>query len=151
QDRGSCGRSCQRPSGRTRTRQRTQQGAIRIPLGRSIQPQSRPHDGERFSRRNSSSGRRKARPLLQYVRTAVLLDENNGRSEAGHGSEKRGIFESRRGHLPQARIIRRLTYFGTEENLGVQFFFRPEIRLTPDNQNHFVSASKATLPPTIVI
>ena len=88
--------------GRAGTRQRSEQGPIRIPLGRSVQSQPRSHDRQGLPRRNAAAGRRQARALLQHVRSAVLLDEDYRGSEGGHGREERGVPEGRRGDLRQA-------------------------------------------------
>src|SRR5436853_50077 len=78
-DRRPCRRPRQRPSRRAIPRQRVEQGALRIPLGRSIQPQPRPRHRARVPRRDAAAGRRKERALLLDVRPALLLDEDHRR------------------------------------------------------------------------
>jgi hypothetical protein len=51
QDRGARGRPGQGPSGRADPRQRAVQGALRIPLGRPVQPRPRPGQGARSTTR----------------------------------------------------------------------------------------------------
>ena len=64
------------------------QGALRVPLGRSVQPRPRSGHGARVSRRDAAAGRREDRALLLDVRPALLLDEDHAgrarlRGEAG--------------------------------------------------------------------
>jgi hypothetical protein len=72
-------RSSQRPSRRAISRQRHQQSALRISLGRSIQSLVRSRNRSGIPRRNSPSRRRQDRAFLLDVWTALLLDENHGR------------------------------------------------------------------------
>ena len=67
------------------------QGAVRIPLGRPVQPGARPGKGEGISRRNAAGRRRKAGAFLLDVRAAFLLDEDHaGRSRIRAKNKGRG-------------------------------------------------------------
>ena len=63
-------------------------GALRVPLGRSVQPRLRSRYGEGLSRRDAAEGFDEDRALLLDVRSALLLDEDHAgrarvRGEAG--------------------------------------------------------------------
>jgi phosphomethylpyrimidine synthase len=88
--------------GRADPRQRALEGALRVPLGRPVQPRPRSGQGEAVPRRDAAAGRREARALLLDVRAAFLLDEDHagrarvrrearrlrrGGAQEGHGSE----------------------------------------------------------------
>ena len=55
QDRGARGRPGQGPSGRADPRQRAVEGALRIPLGRPVQPRPRSGQGARIPRRDAAA------------------------------------------------------------------------------------------------
>ena len=77
QDRRARRRSRQGPPGRADPRQRAVEGALRVPLGRPVQPRPRSGQGARVPRRDAAAGRRQARALLLDVRAALLLDEDH--------------------------------------------------------------------------
>src|SRR3546814_4332317 len=77
QDRRARRRSGQGLSGYAGARQRAEQSALRVPLGRPVQPGPRPGEGAAVPRRNIAAGGSQARALLLDVRTAFLLDENS--------------------------------------------------------------------------
>jgi phosphomethylpyrimidine synthase len=56
------------------------QSALRVSLGRPVQPRPRPGKGAGIPRRNPAAGRRQARALLLHVRPALLLDEDHAGS-----------------------------------------------------------------------
>ena len=90
QDCGARRRSRQGPSGRADPRQRIVKSALRVSLGRPVQPRSRSRQGQGISRRDAAAGGRQARAFLLDVRAAFLLDENHPgrarvRSQAGLG------------------------------------------------------------------
>ncbi len=63
------------------------EGAVRVPVGGSVQPVTRSGDRARVSRRDASGRRRQGRALLFDVRAEVLLD---GAHAAGAGDGDRG-------------------------------------------------------------
>ena len=63
--------------GRADPRQRAVEGALRVPLGRPVQPGPRSRQGEAVPRRDAPAGRREARAFLLHVRPALLLDEDH--------------------------------------------------------------------------
>ncbi len=75
--------------------------ALRIPLGRPIQPRPRPRHRPRLPRRNPPQRRAQNRALLQHVRPKVLQHENHAgrarlreskrRSRARHGRDEREV------------------------------------------------------------
>jgi phosphomethylpyrimidine synthase len=77
QDRRPRRRPRQGPPRRADPRQRAVQGALRVPLGRPVQPRPRPGHGARIPRRDAAAGRRQGRALLLDVRPALLLDEDH--------------------------------------------------------------------------
>ena len=94
-----------------------EQGPLRVPLGRPVQPEPRPRDRARVPRRNPAAGRRQDRAFLLHVRPALLLHEDHrrrpqirrrtrhrrGRSaEEGHGRKIKGVCGERRGGLQQS-------------------------------------------------
>jgi hypothetical protein len=104
QDRGACRRPCQGPPGRAGARQRAIQGALRVSLGRPVQPRARSRHREGVPRRDAAAGRREARALLLDVRAAFLLDEDHagrarlrrearrvGRRGAEEGMEEKAV------------------------------------------------------------
>ncbi len=109
----------QRPPRRPIPRQRPEQGALRVPLGRSVQPRPRPRDRPRVPRRNPPAGRRQDRALLLHVRPALLLDEDHrrrpqirrrtgdlrgGGAEERDGGEVEGVCGEGRGGLREGVI-----------------------------------------------
>ena len=77
QDRRSCSRSGQGSSGRPDPRQRHVQGALRVPLGGSVQSGAGSRHRPCLPRRNSAAGVRQGGPLLLHVRPQVLLHEDH--------------------------------------------------------------------------
>ena len=77
QDRGPRRRPGQGPPGGPGPRRRAQQGAVRVPLGRPVQPVARPRQGARVPRRDPAGAGGQGRPLLLDVRAQVLLDEDH--------------------------------------------------------------------------
>ena len=75
--------------GRADPRQCAVQGALRIPLGRSVQPRPRSGQGARIPRRDPAAGRRKARAFLLHVRPALLLDEDHAGRPRLRGEARR--------------------------------------------------------------
>ena len=71
QDRRARRRSRERPSRRADPRQRAVEGALRVPLGRPVQPRPRSRQGARVPRRDAAAGRRQARALLLDVRARI--------------------------------------------------------------------------------
>ena len=102
-------------------RRRAQQGALRVPLGRPVQPGLRPDHRPRFPRRDPPAGGLQAGPFLLHVRPALLRDEDHrrrpqirrrtgrrrrGGPEEGHGGKGARVCEEGRGALharPEAR------------------------------------------------
>ena len=70
------------------SRQRFVEIALRISLGRSIQPLARPGSRARISRRNPAAGRRQARALLFDVRPTLLLNEDHPGRARVRGAER---------------------------------------------------------------
>ena len=77
QDRRARIRPRQGPSRRAGTRQRIEQGALRVSLGRPVQSWPGSGEGEGIPRPGPAQGRAQARPLLLDVRPALLLDEDH--------------------------------------------------------------------------
>jgi len=63
-------------SGRADPRQRAVQGALRVPLGGSVQPRPRPGHRACLPRRDAAEGVGEGGALLLHVRAEVLLDED---------------------------------------------------------------------------
>ncbi len=74
QDRGARRRPGEGPSARAGVGRRAVEGAVRVPLGGSVQPGARSGDGARLSRRDAAGRRREGGALLLDVRPEVLLD-----------------------------------------------------------------------------
>jgi hypothetical protein len=86
----------QGPPRRADPRQRHEQGALRVPLGRPVQPRPRPRQGQELPRRNPAQGIGQGRPLLLDVRPALLLDEDHAgrarlRGAAGASTRKAAL------------------------------------------------------------
>ncbi|MNM95420.1 hypothetical protein D3C81_1078630 [compost metagenome] len=77
QDRRACRRPCQGPPGRANSRQCVVQGALRVPLGRPVQPGPGPGHCPCLPRRDPAEGIGQGRALLLDVRAEVLLDEDH--------------------------------------------------------------------------
>ena len=103
-------RSRQGPPRRPDLGQRPLQGALRVPLERSVPPRPRSRAREGVPRRDAPRRRRQDRPLLLDVRSPLLLDGDHPagprlRRPAGHHTRRR----PRTGHegtvrrVPQAR------------------------------------------------
>ena len=76
--------------GRVRTRQRAEQGPLRIPLGGPVQPRPRSRTGPLLPRRDAAAGRREVGPFLLHVRPPFLLDENHrGRPQVRRRKRRR--------------------------------------------------------------
>ena len=77
-----------------------QQGALRVPLGGSVQPGDGPGDRPRLPRRDAAGPRRQGGALLLDVRPEVLQHGDHPaaapRGPAGHGREERGVQEAGR-------------------------------------------------------
>ncbi len=73
------GRYREGAQGRAALGRRALEGALRIPLGRSVQPRTRSGDGTRLPRRDAARAGREGRALLLDVRSAFLLDEDHAR------------------------------------------------------------------------
>ena len=97
--------------GAQRVGRRALAGALRLPLGGSVQPQPRPGDGALDARRDPARGRREGRALLLDVRPEVLQHAHHpghprlrarprGRRGPGgaprHGGEGHGVPRARR-------------------------------------------------------
>lgn len=117
QDRGACGGPGQGPSGRGDPRQRAVQGALRVPLGRPVQPGPGSGHGQGVPRRNAAEGLDEGGALLLDVRAALLQHEDHPgcarlRGVAGrerkrrpaerHAGEVDRVREERRRGLPPA-------------------------------------------------
>ena len=83
---------------------RVVEGAVRVPVARSVQPGARPGDRARVPRRDAAGRRRQGRALLLDVRAEVLLDGDHqpgarvrrrARRGAGCGRRKRDGREGR--------------------------------------------------------
>ena len=72
QDCGACRGSREGPSARARLGRRAVQGALRVPLGGSVQPGARPGHRARVPRRDAAGRRREGRAFLLDVRAEVL-------------------------------------------------------------------------------
>jgi hypothetical protein len=90
QDRRPRRRPGQGPPRRAGPRQRAVQGALRVPLGRPVQPRPRPRQGARIPRRDPAPARRQAGPLLLHVRPALLLHEDHPGRARLCGQERAG-------------------------------------------------------------
>ena len=91
QDRRARCRPGQGPSARPGLGRRVVEGAVRVPVARSVQPGARSGDRSRVSRPDPAGRRRQSRPLLLDVRTQVLLDGDHQpgprvRRRAGRGA-----------------------------------------------------------------
>ena len=79
---------------------RAQQGALRVPVGRPVQPVDGPGDRPRLPRRDAAGARRQGGALLLDVRAQVLQHGDHPaaapRGAAGHGRQERGVPEARR-------------------------------------------------------
>ena len=74
QDRGACRRSRQGASARAGLGRCAVEGAVRVPVGGSVQSGDGSGDRARLSRRDAAGRRREGRALLLDVRAEVLLD-----------------------------------------------------------------------------
>ena len=100
QDRGACRRSRQGPSGGAIARRCALPRALRIPLGRSVQPVARSGHRAQLPRRDAAQGSAQGGAFLLDVRAEILLDEDHpGRARlcrdaqrqgAGHGAQEAG-------------------------------------------------------------
>ena len=105
QDRRARRRPRQGPPGRADPRQRGVEGALRVPLGRPVQPG--PGSGHRqgLPRRDAAQGQHEGGALLLDVRAAFLLDEDHaGRARLrreGHAGKIGRIREEGRRDLPE--------------------------------------------------
>jgi hypothetical protein len=77
QDRGARGGPGQGPSGRGDPRQRAVEGALRVPLGRPVQPGPGSGHGQGVPRRDAAEGFDEGGALLLDVRTAFLQHEDH--------------------------------------------------------------------------
>ena len=101
QDRRARRRPGEGPSARPRLGRCAVEGAVRVPVGRSVQPVDGSGDRARVSRRNAAGRRRQGRALLLDVRAEVLQ----------HGADAAGARRSREGH---GREVRRVPESGGE-------------------------------------
>ena len=123
----------QGPSRRAGARQRTEQGALRIPLGRPVQSRPRSGEGQGIPRRNAAQGCAQVRALLLHVRPEVLLDEDHaGRTRLrrrtwrgrNRGDRRRHGREGRR--IPRGRVPRSINEVeGNPVKLAVPFVQLP--------------------------
>src|SRR5438477_1532789 len=102
QDRRARRRFGERPSRCAIPRQRHQQSALRIPLGRSIQRLTRSRNCARVPRRNASAGRRKDCAFLLDVWSSLLFHADNGRR-----SQVRGRAGDQRERSSRVRLKRK--------------------------------------------
>ena len=101
---------------RARVGRRAVEGAVRVPLGGSVQPGARSGDRARLPRRDAAGRRREGRALLLDVRPEVLQHgadaagarlreraraSTKPRRDGGHGGEGAGVQEGRNGDLRQ--------------------------------------------------
>ena len=107
QDRGPRGGPGQGTSARAEVGRRALTGAVRVPLGGSVQPGARSGHRARLPRRDAAGRGGEGRALLLDVRAQVLLDEDHaGYSGAGEGdgAEGGGVPGGRVGDLPAGRV-----------------------------------------------
>ena len=92
QDRGARRRPRQRPSARAGVGRRAVEGAVRVPLGGSVQSLARSGHRARLPRCDAARRRRQGRALLFDVRPEVLLDgaDAAGAGHGGRGGARRG-------------------------------------------------------------
>lgn len=98
QDRGACGGPGQGPSGRGDPRQRPVKGALRVPVGRPVQPGPGSGYGQGVPRRDAAEGFDEGGALLLDVRAAFLQHEDHagcarlcgvaGRDREGSAAER---------------------------------------------------------------
>ena len=85
------------------------EGALRVPLGRSVQPRPRSGKGQGIPRRDPAEGGAQDRPLLLDVRPEILLDEDHpGRARLRQGARTRRRRRARRGHGRKGRRVPQL-------------------------------------------
>jgi phosphomethylpyrimidine synthase len=112
QDRRPRGGPRQGPPGRADSRQRAEQGALRVSLGRPVQPRPRPGHRPRLPRRNPAQGLGQGGAFLLHVRAEILLDENHPgsarirrQSAPGRGRSSGGARLARAGGALQGRRL----------------------------------------------
>jgi hypothetical protein len=138
-----CRRPRQGASRRADPRQRDLQGALRVPLGRPVQPRPRSRHGEGLPRRNAAEGLDEGGALLLDVRPALLLDEDHaGRARLrreGHAGEGGRVREEGQRDLPEgvSRVAEGLLTLG---KIALVF----AIGLSPP---HVPRAGQPHLPP----
>ena len=83
------------------------QGALRVPLGRPVQPRPRSRQGARVPRRDAAEGGDEDRALLLDVRPALLLDEDHaGRARLRGEDRRRRAGRARSGHAAEDGRVR---------------------------------------------
>ncbi len=93
-------------------RRRNQPGAVRVPLGRPVQPGAGPGHGAAVPRRDAAQGGAQGGAFLLDVRAEILLDEDHAgyqggrRADGGDGDDARDVQGERLGAVP-ARSRRR--------------------------------------------
>ena len=91
QDRGARLRPRQGPPGRAAARRRAVAGALRLPLGRPVQPLARPRHRALLPRRDAAQGRPQGGAFLLHVRAEILLHEDHpGRARLRRDAERQG-------------------------------------------------------------
>ena len=111
---------------------RAQQGALRLPLARPVQPGAGPGDRAGVPRRDAPGGGGQGGALLLHVRAEVLLDEDHagragvrgaaGGGRGGDGGEERGVPGAGRGNLSTrigGNLISWATWCATSPDLDV--------------------------------